>query len=130
MKKKNSKAVKLGKYLKSLREKIDRYKKRTNFANEINEPPQKISNYEHGENFPTIEMLIKIQKVLNKPFEILLKPLIDISEENIELSEILNKIKQICKYSEAKNDLKKQIKYILNDIKEKEEKSKKKREPD
>ncbi len=89
----NSKKT-LGEHLRKLRE--DYEKNRTLFAKKINEIPQYIYDYEVGRKSPSIEILIQLYKVLNKSFEELLKPLMNLSETKIEVTNLIRRLNNVC----------------------------------
>jgi transcriptional regulator with XRE-family HTH domain len=116
MKKKNPSAIALGEHLKKLRENILEYRNRSNLARELNITPQKISNYESGSNFPSIETLIGLYKKFDVSFEILLKPLLDLSESELEKAEyndLCKKAKNIQKHNEEWESLKVMIESLM-----------------
>ena len=85
----------LGKYLRELREK--EYKIRTVFAEKIDIPSQQIYDYEVGKTWPSINILIKLYNFLNKSFEELLKPLLDLPETSTQTASLIHRLKNVCK---------------------------------
>ena len=85
----------LGKYLRELREK--EYKIRTVFAEKIDIPSQQIYDYEVGKTWPSINILIKLYNFLNKSFEELLKPLLDLPETPTQTASLIHRLKMYVK---------------------------------
>lgn len=85
----------LGKHLRKLRE--EKYKNRAKFARSLGLDDQDIYDYEVGKKYPRIEILIGLYKKLDKSFEELLNPILNLPEINVKISNLIKRIKNISK---------------------------------
>ena len=106
MPQKNQRAKLLGDHLKKIRITIAKYQHRKKLAEEIDEHPQTIYDIESGNRYPSVEILIKLQKVLHKSFEELLAPLLEMKKVDLETETMMNKIRHLLSIQEYKKAIK------------------------
>lgn len=96
----------LGFHLKKIRLTIPKYRHRKKIAEDINEHPQTIYDIETGNRYPSIEILIKLQKAYHKSFEELLTPLLEMKKVDLEVESMINKIRNLLSMPEYKQAIK------------------------
>ena len=103
LRKQNPLAILLGTHLKNLRIQYG-FQKRTIFSQHTGIPYQTIYDYEAGNQFPSIDILLTLYNALRISFEEIFEPLIKREDEDPELRQLLARVESLA--PEYRNALK------------------------
>ena len=95
----NPEAVSLGLHLRMIRVR-EGFSKRTDFARLSGIPYQTVYDYEAGNQFPSIHILIALHKTLNISFEEILEPILNNNAEtkkDDDITDILRYVERLCR---------------------------------